>query len=931
MTTQARNKAKRKGIAEQLRIASWNVRGLVNKEREVEIELKRQNIDIAILPETKKKLKGSKDLEDYILLYSGVPMEKRAASGIAIMLHNKFRRKIDSYNWISDRIINVRIQIPRGYLTIIGLYAPEEGKKEESKSFYKELQKHLNTINKNDYIIIGGDLNARVGNDSIDDVLGNNGEERKNENGKMLLNFSIMNKFRITNSFFRHRDIHKYTWVARGMRSIIDYILVNQKLVPEVQDTRVYRGPNINSDHYMLLSRINLLTRWAKKKTTTQENQEYFKIHLLQDESTRRLYCTRLRQKLDQRAISLDVEMEWNNLEEVIYKTALEALGTRKKRKKNKGLSIWNDEIAKLIQQKKLAYLRWLSTKLDNDKIEYKKLCAIVKREIRKIQNESWNTYLSNIEHKVYGNSSTAYRAIKHLNRDEKDMANINNIPDQVWLEFYKNLWTTSVKEMNENNKNNNKDLMEVDLITYEELKTTLASFKNKKSPGTDNINIELFKYAPDEVMIRFLDILNICWRTYRIPNSWKEALICPVFKKGNRKECNNYRGISLLNTAYKIYAKIITRRLNTISEVLINGVQHGFRRGRSCSDCVFILKQIIQKRREYNLETHILFVDFVKAFDRVSRGKLWEIMKERGYPLHIVKTIEEMYKNTKICIKKHGNEEVINLGVRQGCPLSPTLFNIYIDAAVLEWQEQLSRSFTIGNVVLNTILFADDQVILSTSEEELQRATYKLQQIFRNYNLEISTQKSKVMAFEGKYPIRSKIVLANEIIEQVNGFKYLGCWISYEQERDIEYKLNQFRHICGTIQRTLRNKTRKDTIIKFYKVLAVPLLLYGSENWVLNRSVKRKIETSEMQFLRRISGYTLQDHIYNMQIREELNVYKLEDKINNMKWQWYQHINRMDNNRITKQAFLYKPNGRRSIGRPRMRWEDVFASEQAL
>ena len=186
-------------------------------------------------------------------------------------------------------------------------------------------------------------------------------------------------------------------------------------------------------------------------------------------------------------------------------------------------------------------------------------------------------------------------------------------------------------------------------------------------------------------------------------------------------------------------------------------------------------------------------------------------------------------------------------------------------------------------------------------------------------------------MAFEGKYPIRSKIVLNDEILEQVNSFNYLGCLISYDQEKDVERKLNKFQHMCGTIHRTLRNKTRKDTMIRFYKVLAVPLLTYGSENWVLNRTAKRRIETAEMRFLRRIPGYTLRDHIPNHKIREELDIYKLEEKINSMKWQWFHHIERMDPSRIPKKILQYRPQGHRSIGRPRARWEDTFASEQAF
>lgn len=273
-----------------------------------------------------------------------------------------------------------------------------------------------------------------------------------------------------------------------------------------------------------------------------------------------------------------------------------------------------------------------------------------------------------------------------------------------------------------------------------------METFKNRKTSGKDEINLELIKYASDRVKTRMCDIFNICWYTLKIPQDWNTAIVKPIFKKGNRKDLNNYRGICLLNTSYKLFSKIITRRLNKITEVLLKENQYGFRNGRSCADCVFIMKQLIQKRREFNLETHLLFVDYIKAFDNVLRGKLWTIMTEKGYPKHLIDMIKIMYKDTAIAID-NGNStnfkiEKINLGVRQGCPLSPTLFNIYLDAAVIEWQTQLSKHFKLGTTIVDTIMFADDQVICAESENQLQIATLLLKKTMENYNLKISTKK---------------------------------------------------------------------------------------------------------------------------------------------------------------------------------------------
>lgn len=90
MTTKARKRTVNPGL---MKIGVWNVRGLYGKEKLLQEELNKADIDIAVIPETKKKLKGSQELEDYILLYSGVPANKRAAAGIAIMIKAKFKKK----------------------------------------------------------------------------------------------------------------------------------------------------------------------------------------------------------------------------------------------------------------------------------------------------------------------------------------------------------------------------------------------------------------------------------------------------------------------------------------------------------------------------------------------------------------------------------------------------------------------------------------------------------------------------------------------------------------------------------------------------------------------------------------------------------------------------------------------------------------------
>jgi len=157
-------------------------------------------------------------------------------------------------------------------------------------------------------------------------------------------------------------------------------------------------------------------------------------------------------------------------------------------------------------------------------------------------------------------------------------------------------------------------------------------------------------------------------------------------------------------------------------------------------------------------------------------------------------------------------------------------------------------------------------------------------------------------MAFKGRDPVRTKIVIDNKIIEQVNLFNYLGNMISYEGELDIDNKLNNFLKITGILNNVFRpQKTLKKTIIKLYNTLALPVLLYGSETWTVKARDARRITAAEMKYMRRTAGYTWTDYKTNEQIPKELNITPILDKLLEYKRSWIQHVNRMPRTRIPR------------------------------
>ena len=131
MKTCKTKKDKRLGISEILNICTWNVRGISNKTEQLEKELKDRNIDIALITETKKKMKGTTDLNSYTMIYSGVSQEERAQAGVAILINKKWKNRINGYEWHNERILTCRFKIERGFMTVICIYSFEEGRREE--------------------------------------------------------------------------------------------------------------------------------------------------------------------------------------------------------------------------------------------------------------------------------------------------------------------------------------------------------------------------------------------------------------------------------------------------------------------------------------------------------------------------------------------------------------------------------------------------------------------------------------------------------------------------------------------------------------------------------------------------------------------------------------------------------------------------------
>jgi hypothetical protein len=165
--------------------------------------------------------------------------------------------------------------------------------------------------------------------------------------------------------------------------------------------------------------------------------------------------------------------------------------------------------------------------------------------------------------------------------------------------------------------------------------------------------------------------------------------------------------------------------------------------------------------------------------------------------------------------------------------------------------------------------------------------------------------------------------MINGKIIEQVNSFSYLGCNLSHISPKDFDNKLIKFQQLIGTTKKTLLKIVRTETILKFYKTLVIPTLLYGSETWTLTASQLKRLEAAEMRLLRPLAGHTILDHKRNEDIHKKFNFENITSIISTYRKNWYEHVTRMPPHRTPRRLLFYKPSGRRNVGQLRKRWKD--------
>ncbi|BHF68121.1 hypothetical protein SprV_0301115100 [Sparganum proliferum] len=471
------------------------------------------------------------------------------------------------------------------------------------------------------------------------------------------------------------------------------------------------------------------------------------------------------------------------------------------------------------------------------------------------------------------------------------------------------------------------------------EVANAIRKLRNNKALGEDGTPAEIFKSCVDTLAPWLHEVIERAWRDKVVPDDWGLGILVPILKKGDKTRCENYRGIGLIDVAAKIFAIVLLRRFQAVRDSRTRPNQAGFRAGRGCADQMFTVRRILEFRHSYQQPTAVSFIDFAAAFDSVHRESLWRVMALDGVPAKIIAMIKAYYCSTTARVPVRNNlsqPSGIRSGVRQGCIMSPILFNHAID-----WI--LGRAIHEGDGVefapgprLNDLNYADDVALLASSFGDLQSMVSRVNEVAKSVGLSINARRTKV--FSSCIPDQEKAPLGIDGCQlEVDSFEYLRARVlpNGQSKDDIVPRIDAARWVFSSPRKCLwiRRGLSIATKIRVYRASVRSVLLYGCECWALRVEDERKLEVFDHHCWRTILRVKSTDFVSNETVRARCDIARITLTIQERRLRWFRHVRRRPPQELSVTALdpAPLPHWRRRRGGQFETWLDTVRQDMEV
>ncbi len=307
------------------------------------------------------------------------------------------------------------------------------------------------------------------------------------------------------------------------------------------------------------------------------------------------------------------------------------------------------------------------------------------------------------------------------------------------------------------------------DPISPEEVCEHVNKLKSGKASGPDGIPPGILKLLPAEFLLMIATLFNYVFYLSTYPTCWTVAKFVPLFKKGDRGDVQNSRGISIINSMAKVYDMILCSRLEHWFKPYRE--QAGAQRGRGCLEHIVTLRLFMDMARRKKRKMYVLFTDFSSAYDRVSRLLLLSILKKLGCGTVMLSAVAGMYHVTQSVVGTAVFS--VAIGITQGSPTSFLLFILYVNDLIQMIKEGCPDDDFLK--WLHIVMLMDDTVLLSTTRDRMIHKLTLLKEYCDIYNMGIYLSKTNFFVIHGSAADKEPIIVDNVVVKWCDTYIYLG------------------------------------------------------------------------------------------------------------------------------------------------------------